>query len=465
MSLHTRLIFTFSLVVFLSLLITAIIVSLLLQGTRDRMAISKLENQAVPISVQFRELVTRQATLTEVYSNLQDQAQSNNVYIILLNGDNGVVRQIAPLDESQLNIPPGKLPSGISQQTSGTFSNTVNITFIYVAFPIKDVSGTLLAQRFAELVLATPRSGAFSTLASLFTPFLWAAIISLVISIIIAMILARSIYRPIQRLAAAVENMAQGSYDQTIPVKGPQELKELANGFNGMSARIKESQQQLRHFVADVSHQLKSPLTSIQGFAQAMVDGTAGDEVTKEKASRIIVDESKRMLRQVNELLELSRMQSGQIKMEKEQVDLNDVITRCLEIFAVRIQEKYLHVLTDLGKLMSVTGDADKLEDVFCNLLDNAIKNTPAQGQVHLEGRNSTGAVEISIIDTGLGIPPEQIPYLFKRFQTGTDLHGGTGLGLAIAREIILAHGGEIKVHSGPGEGAKFTVTIPTGAK
>ena len=82
-----------------------------------------------------------------------------------------------------------------------------------------------------------------------------------------------------------------------------------------------------------------------------------------------------------------------------------------------------------------------------------------------MEGRNSTGAVEISITDTGPGIPPEQIPYLFKRFQTDNDLHGGTGLGLAIAREIILAHGGEIKVHNGPGEGAKFTVTIPTGAK
>jgi two-component system, OmpR family, sensor kinase len=465
MSLRNRLLITFTLVVFVSLFITAVIVSILVQGTRDKNALSRLESQALPISIQFRQLVSGQATLSEVYASLQEQAQENNVYIILVNSDNDIVREISPDIGSQINISPEQLPSGVTQAVSGTFKTTSNIRFIYVAYPVKGVSGVLLSQRFAALVLAMPRSGALSTLISLLTPFLWAAIISLVISTIIAIFLARSIYRPVQRLTTAVENITQGNYDQSIPLEGPQELKELAVGFNNMSSQVRESQQQLRHFVADVSHQLKSPLTSIQGFGQAMLDGTAGDEATREKASRIIVDESKRMLRQVNELLELSRMQSGQVQMKKEQVDVEEIIVRCREIFDSKIQEKKLHLMTNLENLSPVIGDADRLEDVFCNLLDNAIKNTPAYGEVHITANKRNRAVEISITDTGPGISQEQIPFLFKRFQKGTDLHSGTGLGLAIAREIVLAHGGSIKVTSNPGEGAKFTVTLPAETK
>ena len=462
MSLRTRLIMTFTLVVFISLFITAVVVSVLLQGTRDRNAVGKLESQALPITVQFRQLVSRQATLAEVYSNLQEQAQQNNVYILLLDANNNIVRQISPETGILfLNIPAGQLPSGITQQANGTFQTAGKTRFMFVAFPVSRAADATTAPRLVELVLATPRSGALATFAGLIAPFLWAAVISLVVSIFIAIFLARSIYNPVKRLAAAAEAVAQGKYDRTIPVEGSTELKELAAGFNGMSAQVKESQQQLRHFVADVSHQLKSPLTSIQGFAQAMLDGTAGDDATREKAAKIIVDESQRMIRQVNELLDLSRMQSGQVKMAKEPVDLEEIITHCQEIFAPRVLEKNLKMTGKLAGIPKVTGDADRLEDVFCNLLDNAIKNTPAHGEVSIEGRAAGNSVEIILTDTGPGIPPEQIPFLFKRFQHGADLHSGTGLGLAIAMEIVLAHGGNIEVSSSPGEGARFKVMLP----
>jgi len=228
-----------------------------------------------------------------------------------------------------------------------------------------------------------------------------------------------------------------------------------------MSDKVRESQNQLRQFVADTSHQLKSPLTSIQGFAQAMLDGTAGDEATKRKATQIIADESKRMIRQVNELLELSRMQAGQMKIAREPVDLKEILNQCEEIFALRLQEKNQRWLNDIGDIPSVNGDADRLEDVFSNLLDNAIKNTPVMGEIRVRGRKLNSFVEITITDTGPGIPPEQLPYVFQRFHQGTGLRSGTGLGLAIAREIVLAHNGKIEVSSSPGEGAVFTVTLP----
>jgi len=156
--------------------------------------------------------------------------------------------------------------------------------------------------------------------------------------------------------------LAQGQYDQEIPAAGPEEVKGLAVGFNQMARQVKLSQQRLRDFVADVSHQLRSPLTSIRGFAQAILDGTAGDNDARLRAAQVIEDESKRMIRQVDELLELSRIQSGQIQMAREAVDMGELLEHCREIFSLRAEEKGLLLRTEIELLKPVVGDIDRLE-------------------------------------------------------------------------------------------------------
>jgi signal transduction histidine kinase len=289
-----------------------------------------------------------------------------------------------------------------------------------------------------------------------------AGIIALVISLLIAFLFARSVYRPLKQVTGAAQKIAQGEYDHRIPVTGIRETQELAASFNDMAEQVKQSQRQLRHFVADVSHELKSPLTAIQGFAQALVDGTAGDNDTRLKAARIINDESRRMRRQVDELLELARMQSGQLKINHEPVDLGELLEHCHELFSIQAQEKETRLKTEVGKPMIVSGDADRLEQLFSNLLDNAIKNSTAGGEVNVIGQNLDGCyVEIRVTDSGPGIPPEQLPHVFERFYQVTGVRTGVGLGLAIAREIVTAHGGTITASSEPGEGAEFIVKLP----
>jgi len=283
----------------------------------------------------------------------------------------------------------------------------------------------------------------------------------LAVSIIIALLLARSIYRPVQKVTQAAEKIAQGQYGQEIEVIGPKEVRGLATSFNKMSRQVKQAQERLRHFVADVSHQLKSPLTSIQGFAQAITDGTASDKNTRMKSARIIQDESKKMMRQVDELLELSRMQSGQLSLVKEPVDIEELLKQCREIFTLRAEEKDLRFSLDVPLLPRISGDFDRLEQVFNNLLDNAIKNSPTGGEIQIITRKTTDTVEISVIDSGPGIPPEQIPYVFERFYQAMGVRTGVGLGLAIAREIVLAHGGDIHVTSSPGEKTEFIIHLP----
>jgi two-component system OmpR family sensor kinase len=333
---------------------------------------------------------------------------------------------------------------------------------VYTSYYIGRLFTTQAFLNFETLTLAVPRTGTLSILASLFKPFLRIGLIALAVSIVIAFLIARSVYLPVRKVTAAVDKIAEGDYAQEVPVEGPKEIKTLATHFNQMAGKVKQSQTQLRHFVADVSHQLRTPLTSIQGFAQAILDGTANDDEARQKAARVIDDESKRMIKQVNELLELSRMQAGQLEMTINPVDIKELLLHCQEVFSPRAEETGVRLVTDIEPLVPVSGDEDRLEQVFSNLLDNALKNTPRQGEIVILGRTKeNGQVEIMISDTGPGIPPEQIPYVFERFYQATGLRSGFGLGLAIVREIIIRHNGEIRVQSEPGVGTQFIITLP----
>ena len=182
------------------------------------------------------------------------------------------------------------------------------------------------------------------------------------------------------------------------------------------------------------------------------------------KAAEVIGDESDRMMRQVEQLLELARMQSGQVSMEKKAFNANELLDHCQEVFEFQAAEKNVALKLDVEPLPPVLGDIDRTEQVFVNLIDNAIKHSPIAGEVLIKGRwADAGSVQISISDSGPGIPPEELSRVFERFYRADGPAGGTGLGLAIAREIVLAQGGEIKVFSRPGEGTDFVVSLPTG--
>jgi len=465
MSLRMRLIISFTLVVVLCLSIAAVAVTVVLQGSRDSLATSRLNDIARPIYVQVMTLARGNKPRAEIITSLQEQAAQNQVYIFLADDKGNILVQIPPEKNTlsqRITIPPEKLPVNGGQPIQGTFTAPDRQTFLYSAYSL---GGTLTSQaqsRFETLILAVPRARPIAIMVGLFAPFLWAGLIALVISIGIAILIANSAYHPVRQVTEAVDIIAGGNYDYEVPVTGPREIRGLAAHFNEMMVKVKESQQQLRHFVADVSHQLRTPLTSIQGFAQAILDGTAEDSEAKLKAARVIDDESKRMIRQVEELLELSRIQSGQLQMNRELVDIKELLVHCQEVFSLRAEEKGIRIRAETEPLMPVNGDVDHLEQVFSNLLDNALKNTPDKGEVTVTGRNSSASsVEISVADNGPGIPPEQLPYVFERFYQASGLRTGFGLGLAIAREIVTAHGGSIAVQSSPGEETRFTITLP----
>jgi len=295
--------------------------------------------------------------------------------------------------------------------------------------------------------------------------FLYSGLAALVLAFLMAFLLARWISAPLRSMISASHAVARGEYPQ-VPVEGPVEVQDLARAMNEMGHRVQASQQSQRDFLANVSHELKTPLTSIQGFAQALLDGTAHTPEALQQAAGVIYSETARMHRLVLDLLSLARLEAGTADLQHLPVDLEALLTAVLDQFALRAREAQVEIAVDLQKTPPVLGDGDRLAQVFTNLIDNALKFTPAGGRVTIALGSVDGGVQVSVRDTGPGIEADQLERVFERFyQVDRSRRGGTGrgvgLGLAIAHQIVIAHAGKIWVESHPGQGSCFMVKLP----
>jgi signal transduction histidine kinase len=218
--------------------------------------------------------------------------------------------------------------------------------------------------------------------------------------------------------------------------------------------------------VANVSHELKTPLTSVQGFAQALLDGTVDTPEGQRTAAQVIYDEAGRMHRLVLDLLDLARLDSGTLEMKREQVDIAVLLKGVLEKFSLQAGRAAVRISYSGEGLPAIPGDGDRLAQVFTNLVENALKFTPSGGQVQVTAVRAGEFLQVRVADTGAGINPQALAHIFERFyQADKSRRGGqgrgAGLGLAIVAEIVRAHGGKISVQSLPEQGSEFSVFLP----
>jgi len=326
-----------------------------------------------------------------------------------------------------------------------------------------------------HLVGMAPRAGRVALLFSqrlrevfrddLLPPLLQAGCAATILALILALWMTRWISAPLQRIVAATHSFSEGEY-QEVPVGGPEEVKSLARSFNQMTGQVQASQQSQRDFVANVSHELKTPLTSIQGFAQAILDGTANSSEALQQAGEVIHAEAGRMHRLVRDLLDLARLDAGTANLDRKPVDLQILLANIVKQMSFQAGESQVDLIFSGEDVPTIIGDGDRLAQVFTNLVDNAIKHSPPGGKVDIQAYGVEVWVEIHVGDTGRGIPREDLTRVFERFyqvdKSRTRGAGrGSGLGLAIAKEIIQAHGGTIAAQNRPGQGSIFVVKIP----
>ena len=294
-------------------------------------------------------------------------------------------------------------------------------------------------------------------------PLAQSALVGLVVAAGLAAVISRTLTRSLGQLVQVAKSVAAGHYDQRVPEEGPAEIKSLAEAFNRMSSEVQSTQQSQKDFMANVGHDLKTPLTSIQGFSQAIMDGAAKDPAS---AAKIIHEEAGRLNRMVTELTDLARLQAGRLSMRSTSIDMSKLAKAVGDRLSILARDKGLTLHVEADKVPEVAGDGDRLAQVLTNLVSNAIKYTPSGGEVWLRTQVNNGGIEVMVRDTGLGIKADDLPRIFERFYQVDKTRGprrGTGLGLAITQEIVQAHGGRITVTSaGEGHGSIFTVWLPS---
>lgn len=286
-------------------------------------------------------------------------------------------------------------------------------------------------------------------------------------------LLSKGIISPLKRLVEATEKISQGDFEARVEVRSQDELGRLGVAFNRMveelkNAREREKNLELsrRELVASVSHDLRTPLSSIRGYVEGLLDGVAAEPEKARRYLGVIHDKAINLERLINDLFELSRLEAGQLKMEYVRVKAGEMLEEMSETFSRDAAVAGLSFsYRATGELPRVQADPGRIEQVLANLLQNSFRHTPAGGAVAVRAVAAGGEVVVAVRDNGEGIAPGDLPHIFERLYTGersrSRVRGGTGLGLAIAREIIQAHGGRIWAESEEGKGSTFYFTLP----
>jgi len=278
-----------------------------------------------------------------------------------------------------------------------------------------------------------------------------------------AAFLAHRLTRSLDALSSAAADVASGKFREPIVVKSRDEIGSLARSFNSMVGQLRQVEETRRDFFATVSHELRSPLTSIRGAAELLREGVPGPLTDKQRRLTDIVSVSSgRLLRLVNQILEMSRLQAGLVELERSSLDLAELVDRAVEELHPLASEATVTLECErIGTSFAYSGDLERLHQVVVNLGANAIRFTPPGGRVVARVIDAGPEFELQIEDTGVGIPADALPHIFDAYRQAHRERGGTGLGLAIVRGITEAHGGRITVESREGKGSRFTVLLP----
>ncbi len=278
---------------------------------------------------------------------------------------------------------------------------------------------------------------------------------------ILVVYFSRRIAEPLEALAAAADEVAAGHYDVAVPhhTGGGTEVERLAARFDEMTSRLAESEQLSRNFLMSVSHELRTPLTAIRGHVAALREGVLDDEASQERSLEVISEEAVRLERLVGDVLDLAKLDARRFALLREEVDMRALCERAYATFAEEARSRGIEYDLELEGGAVLVTDGDRVLQIVTNLLANALHWTPEGGRVDLGLVAANGEVTVAVEDTGPGVAPQEAERIFRPFWSGDG--GGTGLGLTISRQLALALGGRLELHSEPGHGSRFVLVLP----
>ncbi len=292
---------------------------------------------------------------------------------------------------------------------------------------------------------------------------IWGALAAVAIALLITFFLSRQISAPVKSLALAARRLGQGDLSQRVQYKDKGEMGELAQAFDSMASNLERTEQLRRNMVADAAHELRTPLSNISGYLEAIRDGVKKPDVD---IINTLDQEAALLSRLVDDLQELSLAEAGELRLDRQMEDITKSINQAVAAKQTQAAAKGVLVTTDLSNELSpVNIDSRRIGQVLHNLMDNALAHTAKGGTITVMARQKGNLVEVAVTDTGEGIPAEDLPNIFERFyrvdKSRARATGGSGLGLTIAKRLVEAHDGTIEVQSELEKGSRFSFTIP----
>lgn len=299
---------------------------------------------------------------------------------------------------------------------------------------------------------------------SVFKPFLLAVSIAIILSVFLIYIFSKKITNPLKQMNEVAKIIARGDFKQRVQIKSQDEIGELATSFNQMVVALENLEDMRRGFIANVSHELRTPMTSVKGFIEGILDGTIPPE-RHNYYLNIVREETGRLSRMVNNLLDLAKLEAGEVTISLRDFNINELIRRCIIKLESIIVEKEIQIEANFQREeFYVNADSDAIERVVLNLVHNAVKFTPNGGKITINTVRQRGKIYVSVTDTGIGIDKEELDRIWERFYKSDKSRGrdktGTGLGLAIIKTIINEHKQDIRVESEVGKGSKFIFSL-----
>jgi signal transduction histidine kinase len=298
-------------------------------------------------------------------------------------------------------------------------------------------------------------------------------LVALIAALLIGFLVFRGITRPVEQLTHAAQSLAKGNLSARVTVGdqltrlGSDELSELGTAFNSMAEHLQQSERLRRDMTADLAHELRTPLAVMRGNLEAMID-----HVYAMDAEHLtpVLDQVNLLSRLIEDLRTLALAEAGQLQLVKRPTDLNALIASTLTSFEAPAAAQHITLRSGVASnLPSIPIDPDRIQQTIAILISNALHHTPANGLITISTQRDSGGLLLKVIDTGSGIPPEDLPHVFERFyradKSRSRESGGSGLGLAIARGIVEAHGGSIAVTSSMGKGTTMTIALPINDK
>ncbi len=370
----------------------------------------------------------------------------------------------------------GQEVQGQLQIQSSTDDDTFNS--IYIAVPIY-YNGQSNAEIVGALFMAEPQQypqgfSPYDFLTNVNQAILISGLIAALAVVIVSLFLVRRLTRPLESLTVAAEQMRQGDYTHRVePPKSRDELGRLSQAFNEMAETIESDiselhrqEQMRRDLLANIAHDLATPLTAIQGFSEALGDDVISDPAARQETAQLIAREVQRMRRLVADMQQMTSLESGRARLDLAPLDMHGLVDETLAVIEPECEQAGITLRNEIPpRTVSVLADSDRVTQVLLNLLDNARRHTASGGTISVGARATDRMLSVWVSDSGTGIDPADLPNIFERFyradraRTGTT--GGSGLGLSIVKAIITAHGGSITAESTPGKGTRITFDLP----